>query len=411
MLYWTLDPTDPKLVPRGSESGWWTAYITAPNITTFTLLYSISTGGYNGSPTQLISGEPQYGILPIGGINFYSFAPPPTGWPFSTVISCTFVSGIGSLTTTTGDGTIAGPTPGVGLGNGRYVWTQAVLSVEPTDTFACNPNVTLAPSNLPCLYQMAVQARFTSTVPLVYYITATSSSSLRQIVSGQTINSVVDSGGVEYWQFQVGSNSQVVQMLAAVTMQQGQAILLGSNLTSLVSAFSAQQQWAVQSTALINYQGVAANTAYYFVAVQCASDVACQYSLQYVGYQLSNAAYASVCSVAVGSITTLLMTASSATYCEITQSGIRSVGSLLLQAQPTVGSASLFAALTSAFWPNSTTSTWAALGPGPTAVEITNVTITPAQFPLLRVTVQAGAVEQCDRSVIRCGGSVRCIAE
>jgi hypothetical protein len=107
VLQWSIDPTDPRLSPSGSMEGPYWALISAPVATSFSVLYTLTNAsGFDTAPIQLIDGEPQYGLLPRPGqVSFFTFTPPVDGWPYSVIISCTFVGGQGVLSSTQGDGT------------------------------------------------------------------------------------------------------------------------------------------------------------------------------------------------------------------------------------------------------------------------------------------------------------------
>ena len=345
VLQWTVDWTDPRLTPAGSVQGDYYVFITAPTSTSFTLLYTVTNGtGYNGAPTQLIAGEPQYGLLPRAGqVNFYTFTPPPTGWPYTLVISCTFLNGgSGTLTTTTGDGLNVGPTPGVISWYGRPAFGNIVLSMSSQAAYPCSPIQTL-PSGLPCLYQMTVQSTFGSTAPLEYYLTASTNTSLRYMQSDQVISSVVAAGSVEYWVLSFSSAYRPVQMLAAAIMTQGQAVMLGSNASLPTADIAQQQQIVTQATGLLTYTGTGFSDLVYFVGVACSAVQDCRYSLQYSAYLVNIPAQSSYYSLSIGSPTRVLLGPSRIAYFFVSLDRIRAAGYLLLQAQPLIGTAGLFA--------------------------------------------------------------------
>ena len=378
VLQWTVDWTDPRLTPAGSVQGDYYVFITAPTSTSFTLLYTVTNGtGYNGAPTQLIAGEPQYGLLPRAGqVNFYTFALPPTGWPYSVLISCNFLSGgSGSLTTTTGDGLVVGPPPGVTSWQGRVVYTDTIV-FGPADVNVCSPNQTL-PSGLPCIYQMTVQNRFGSTAPLEYYITVSTSASLRIVRSDQVISSVVAAGSVEYWQLSYASAGRPILMLAAAIMTQGQAVMLGSN-ASLPTADTAQQQTVTQAAGLLSYTGTATGTLYYFVGVACSAVQDCRYSLQYSGSVLSAASLSATSAVNIGTPTSVLLGSSRSIQLYVTLDRIGSAGYLVLQAQPLLGSAVLYANLGGSVYPTASSYQYTTAQSTSSSVAITNFTFSAA---------------------------------
>ena len=386
VLLWSIDWTDPNLSPPGNERGEYYAFITASINTSVTVLYTVSNGtGYNGAPTQLIAGEPQYGVLPRGGqVNFYTFQPPPTGWPYDIVISCTFTSGgVGQLTTSTGDGTIEGPTPGVGLWYGRTVWTQTILSVASTALYSCNPNIAL-PSGLPCLYQMVVQAPFDLSGSFEYFIVATTTATLRLISTGQTISSVIAAGSAECWLLSYDLPGRLMQMLAAAQFTQGRAVLYGSNITA-PSASTAQQMVVAQPTGLLTYQSTALDSVYYFICVSCTVDEDCLYSLQYSGYSLDPPSAPISDLLGIGASTSVLLGPARTAYYSVILGRLRTIAYVLVQVESVIGSVTLYSSLGSSY-PNATTSQWTA-NSTTMAITILNLTVTASQR--LRLTVQA----------------------
>ena len=397
VVFWFTDWTDTVLTPPGSESGVYYAFISASANTTLTVLYTLSNGtGYNGAPTQLVAGEPQYGVLPRGGlVSFYTFRPPATGWPYVTLISCDFVTGgfVGQLLTTTGDGYNVGPSPGSYQWYGRQVYTTAVVTVAATDTNACNPNRTLA-SGKPCLYQMSVQAPFGGSGPLEYYITATTSSSLRTISTEQTVSSTVAAGSVEYWLMSYYSYGRLRQQVAAATVTQGQAVVYGSNI-SLPTASNAQLQAVAQPTGLLSLQSVAdAGNNYYFVGVNCSAGVDCVYSMQYSQYQLVPLPPPTVYPLGIGAPTSALLGPGRLAYFYVDLNSFTAVGYALLQLQTTVGSVTLYAAL-GATYPNvSNPASYQWSTTSPNALSITNLNLTGFTGRVasrLAIVAQAGA--------------------
>ena len=389
LLSWSLDWTDPKLSPRGVEQGDYYAFVTASTTTTFTVLYLLTNAtGYNGSPAALIAGQSQYGLLPRAGqVNFYTFTPPATGWPYTTIISCTFMGGDeGSLSTSTGDGSVVGPTPGVNSWFGRRVWTASVQLVEPTDGYSCNPNVPL-PSGQPCLYQMAVQSLFSSDGVVEYLISATTSSSLRTIRPGASVSSVIAAGGVEYWQMSyVTYSSALVNFLVAAVVTQGEVVLYGSN-TTVPSVSTAQQLVTPLPAGLLSYLTTASTPVYYFVTVNCSAAVDCYYSLQFTANPPGSGGGVNV-PLSLGSPSSVLLGPGRSAYCYVNVGSLRSIGYLLMQTQSSIGSVVLFSAF-SANVPTNSSYDW--MTADSSTLELTNLSFPLGSSSMFRITAQAGA--------------------
>ena len=394
LLQWTIDPTDPQLAPSYNMQGAYWAVISAPVATSFSVLYTLTNAsGYDTAPTQLIDGEPQYGLLARPGqVSFFTFTPPASGWPYSVVVSCTFVSGTGVLTTSSGDGSVLGPTPGSYNWYGRSAFTTPLLSFGPTDAWSsvCNPSFPLS-SDEPCLYQLVVQSQYSSDEPLEFYLTVSTTNSLRFLRPGQSISSILAAGSLEYWQLSADSNGGAVQTLAAASLTQGEAVLYGSNST-LPSASTAQQQVYAQPVGFISYSSNAtSDTVYYFVAVNCSALLLhCVYSMQFSAiYPQSGPEYVTL---GLGQATSVLLGAGGTAYGTLPLNRFITAAYVLLQSDFLAGSASAYwAANDDVAFPNSTSYQWTTSNS--TAVEISNLNLVNQSVfsRALKVTVQAGA--------------------
>jgi hypothetical protein len=153
-----------------------------------------------------------------------------------------------------------------------------ILVISSDSYNSCNPNVPLY-NGLPCLYLMAVQSQYSTSGPLEFYLTVSTSSSLRTVRNGQTISSVLAAGSVDHWQLSASSYTGTLQMLAAASFTQGQAVLYGSD-TSLPTVSSAQQLVDAQP-GFISYNVSTSDAVYYFVTVNCSAVADCVYSMMF----------------------------------------------------------------------------------------------------------------------------------
>ena len=383
LVAFTLDYTNPLLVVRNVVAGTYRVVVSTQQNATFSVSYSLTNAtGHGGTIVPLLDGVAQQSSLQPGQYAFFFLAAlPTTGWPYSVTLTTSWQRGFGRVLVGVGDGTQAGPLPGSPL----LLTSSAppLLVMSPNSSVVCGPS-TVLPSGLPCGWAVSVLADPSAQGPVQFTVTATTGAWIRTLsVSSAASNppsaSQLSAGAVDLWQVPaVAAYIPGTSLMLVVSVSGGAVAVFASNATAAPNA--SQAQYSLPRVDGVDCMQIiitpnAVIVPYYF-SVVCAGGAVCAYTLQASVFYPQALLY----QVSPQQSPVLAIPPGGLLYAFFYTVGLSSIAFLTLQVEPVLGSANLYVGCFHAgfqddddFPTDQAHSTWSALGPGPLALEVTNL--------------------------------------
>ena len=379
VLAFQLDWNNPLLPAPYVIAGVYVVSLSTQQNATFAVSYTLTNRtGNGGTITPLMDGMPQAAVVQAGQYAFFYLGSLPTaGWPYSVTFAIEWQSGSGIMAVVTGDGTQ--PAPLAGAAQLISSSSNPVLTVTNGTRYSCSP-MSLLPSGQACGYAVSVFVNPLTQGPAQFTLTATTGGWVRTLTANVRSGAgQLAAGGIDAWQqTQITANGRSATLIVAFTVTSGTVTVYASNTTASPNA--SQAQWRLQGVQSVDSLLVPLDPSVWdgtvFFTVLCSGGSGCGYEVQTVVYLPDSTRLITlrqtppVLAIIPGGIS----------YLAINLLSLSSLAWLSVEVLATIGSPALYASCgsDSSGRPSEAQHTWTAEGPGPIALELTDLALSPS---------------------------------